>query len=133
MKNDIQNREDLYLIVSEFYKKLLNDAEMHHFFSEIVANDSLEEHLQVLVDFWDNILFYSNTYHKNAMQPHLEKNEEFPFERKHFQKWLDFFKQTVDENFEGENAHVIKNRATSIATVMEIKVSQIREQKEKNN
>ncbi|WP_196885125.1 group III truncated hemoglobin [Aureivirga sp. CE67] len=131
MKKDIQNREDLYLIVSQFYKKLLNDAEMHHFFSEIVENDSLEEHLQVLVDFWDNILFYSNTYKKNAMQPHLEKNKQFPFERKHFQKWLDFFKQTVDENFEGENAHIIKNRATSIATVMEIKVSQIRDQKEK--
>ena len=34
-----------------------------------IAKIDLEHHLPVLVDFWDSILFNSDTYRKNAMQP----------------------------------------------------------------
>lgn len=121
MKNDIQNREDLYLIVNEFYKKLLVDEDMKHFFEKFDTKDSLEKHLQILVDFWDNILFYSGTYQRNAMRPHIELNKTKPFKKSHFNIWLNHFHQSIDDNFKGENAEVAKNRATSIATVMQLK------------
>ncbi len=121
MKQDISNREDLYLIVSEFYKKLLTNDEMKHFFEMFQQNNSLEKHLQILVDFWDNILFYSGTYNKNAMQPHIDLHQRKPFSKKHFEIWLQLFDETIDDNFEGKNTGIIKNRALSIATVMRIK------------
>lgn len=122
MKEDIKNRDDLYVILSEFYKKLLLDDKMQHFFEKFQDKNLLEKHLQILVDFWDNILFYSNTYHKNAMLPHIDLNKKKPFKKTHFDIWLQHFSQSIDDNFNGENAEVAKNRARSIATVMQLKI-----------
>lgn len=122
MKNDIKNREDLYLILNNFYKRLLHDQTMKHFFEKFEAKDSLEKHLLILVDFWDNILFYSNTYNKNAMLPHIEMSKKKTFEKAHFDIWLKHFSQSIDDDFKGENAEIAKNRARSIATVMQLKI-----------
>ncbi len=121
MKNDIVNRKDIYLIVNEFYKKLLTDENMKHFFEKFNQTNELEKHLQILVDFWDNILFYSGTYQRNAMLPHIELNKEKPFKELHFNIWLNYFHQIIDENYIGNNANIAKNRATSIATIMKLK------------
>ena len=40
----------------------------------------------------------------------------------HFDHWLMLFTTTVDDLFEGEKAEQTKQRATSIATVMQIKI-----------
>lgn len=128
MKKDIENREDIYLLVKDFYVKLMNDDLMHHFFSEFSDPELLEEHLRVLVDFWDNILFFSGTYQKNAMRPHLELQQKKPFKNEHFKQWLLHFNNTVDEYFVGEIAHAAKSRALSIATVMQIKIAELDKQ-----
>jgi hemoglobin len=125
MKRDIQNREDIYLLVKVFYKKLMNDDLMHHFFVDFEQPEHLEMHLQTLVDFWDNILFFSGGYRKNAMAPHLKLHQKKPFKTEHFNSWLSMFNASVNELFEGEMAHVAKSRALSIATVMKIKVSEL--------
>lgn len=124
MIRDIKNREDIYIVVSQFYKKLLNNDIMKHFFEKFTQENELEHHLQTLVDFWDNTIFYSGTYKKNAIQPHIDLNKKNPFEKIHFQTWLTLFHASVDENFKGETAEITKNRATSIATVMQIKIIQ---------
>ena len=59
------------------------------------------------------------------MKPHLDLNKSKPFKALHFKHWLSGFNSAVDELFEGDNAHAIKSRALSIATVMEIKISQM--------
>jgi len=124
MKKEIENREDLYLLVSKFYVKLLKDENINFFFDDLMAENGLEDHLQVLVDFWENILFYTGTYRRNAMRPHLLLNQRIPFKKTHFNTWLTHFNNTVDEYFIGDLAHAAKTRALSIATVMELKVNQ---------
>jgi hemoglobin len=42
--SDIQTQEDLYLLVDEFYKKLLADKAISYIFTDIVKI-KLEEHL----------------------------------------------------------------------------------------
>lgn len=125
MKKDIENRDDIFKLVKHFYGKLMNDAEMHHFFLDFKKSELLETHLQTLVDFWDNILFYSGGYRKNAMQPHLNLHHKNPIAEKHFNSWLSMFNSSIDELFEGEMAHTAKTRALSIATVMKIKISEL--------
>ncbi|MFD1294542.1 group III truncated hemoglobin [Lutibacter holmesii] len=125
MKKDIEGRDDIYALVSLFYKKLLSDELMIHFFEDFKDPDHLEEHLQVLVDFWDNIIFFSGGYRKNAMQPHIEMQKLKPFSGEHFNRWLSSFNESVDALFEGENSRQIKTRALSIATVMKIKVFEL--------
>ncbi len=123
-KKDIQNREDLLQLVTRFYEKLLGDDSISYLFTEIAKID-LQHHLPVLVDFWDAILFQSDTYRKNAMQPHLDLHKQSALQKHHFETWLRYFKESVDELFEGEKAFQAKERATSIATVMQIKISQL--------
>lgn len=124
MKEDIKNREDLFLLVNRFYEKLLADDSISYLFTDIAKIDLLH-HLPVLVDFWDSILFQSDTYQKNAMQPHIALHHKSPLLKNHFETWLRYFKESVDEFFEGEKAFIAKERATSIATVMQIKISQL--------
>ena len=119
---DIDSRGDLYKVVQLFYQKLFDDDNMKPFFIKFYQQENLEKHLNVLVDFWDSVPFHSGVYTKNSMQPHVIKHKETPFKKIHFEKWILLFCSSIDELFTGQNAEVIKNRAQSIATVMQLKI-----------
>ena len=123
MKPDIQSREDLEIIISSFYKKLTSDHLLFPFFEEIVKSKPLEHHLSIIVDFWQDILFQTYRYKNNPMQKHLDFHQKMKFEKEHFTLWLQYLTETVDEKFEGENALNMKTRASSIATVMQLKMN----------
>ena len=122
VKNDIQNREDILLVIKEFYAKLLADEFIKHFFEDIIRQNHLEQHIETITDFWNGILFNDTAYQKNAMQPHLLLNKTKPFKKEHFKIWLYHFHTSIDENFKGSTSEMAKTRALSIATVMEIKM-----------
>src|SRR4030095_3805526 len=124
MKKDISNREDLLKRLTHFYNKLLADKSISYLFTDIARID-LPHHLDILVNFWDSVLFQNDVYRKNAMQPHLILHQQSPLQKHHFQTWLTYFNESVDELFEGEIAFRAKERALSIATVMQIKISQL--------
>lgn len=124
MKKDISNREDLLKLLTHFYKKLLADKSISYLFTDVAKID-LSHHLDILVDFWDSVIFQHDTYRKNAMQPHLVLHQQSPLQKHHFETWLKYFNESVDELFEGEKAFLAKERALSIATVMRIKISQL--------
>jgi len=121
MKNDILNREDLLLLMDRFYSKALTDETIGHYFTEVVQL-SLQKHIPVITDFWETILFDTGKYNGNTMKVHEDLHEKSAFKSEHFNRWMAMFKETVDENFEGNNAEKIKQRAISIATVMNIKM-----------
>lgn len=119
---DIKTREDLYLLMSEFYKKLLGNEQISFIFTEIAKID-LEPHLIELVDFWEQILFDTGSYRKNVLRIHTDLNLKIKLSEQHFTIWLNYFQNTIDENFSGQIAEDMKTRALSIATVMKIKMS----------
>lgn len=121
MKPDIASREDIHFIITEFYKKLTSDEFMLPFFEEIVKENHLEVHINIISDFWNDILFYTNSYTNNVLQKHLDFNKKVVFKKEHFSTWLQFLTTTIDANFEGQNAQNMKDRASSIATVMQVK------------
>ncbi|MCI4443785.1 MAG: group III truncated hemoglobin [Lentimicrobium sp.] len=118
---DIQTREDLNLLMSEFYLKLLADSKINYLFTEVAKID-LEPHLLDLVDFWEQILFDRGSYQKNVLQIHTNLNQLSKLSEVHFAIWLNYFNTTIDENFAGQTAENMKTRALSIATVMKIKL-----------
>lgn len=122
---DIATREHIYILVKQFYVKLMKDALLKHFFEDLNTDKKLERHLQILVDFWEQQLFYSGNYKRNALQPHLKLHHKKPFLKEHFKQWLHLFTETVDELYTGIKAHQAKVKAQSIATVMQIKISQL--------
>jgi hemoglobin len=122
MKPDISSRKDLKLILTNFYDLLLVDKKMIPFFEAIVAQNHLEEHLETITDFWNDILFDTSTYTNNTMQKHIEKNTFIKFRKEHFAIWTSYLFKTIDAHFIGENSEKMKNRARSIATVMQLKM-----------
>ncbi|MDN3676452.1 group III truncated hemoglobin [Flavobacterium paronense] len=125
---DIQNQDDLYLLVDEFYKKLLSDTSISYIFTEVVKI-RIEEHLPILVTFWSQAILGTGGYVKNLTQIHLDINAKEPLTPELFTIWLHHFNQTVDENFEGEKAEQIKTQALSLSTIMQVKIMQEKAQK----
>jgi len=121
--NDIQNHDDLYLLIKEFYKKLLTDDSISYIFTDVVKIH-LEAHLPILVTFWSQAILGTSGYIKNLTQIHLDINQKEPLTPELFKIWLNHFYTTVDSNFIGEKAEKIKTQALSIATVMQIKIAQ---------
>ena len=121
--NDIQNQDDLYLLVDEFYKRLLSDAAISYIFTDVVKIN-IEAHLPILVTFWSQALLGTGGYTRNLTQIHLDINQKEYLSPELFQIWLGHFNATVDEHFVGENAEKIKTNALSIATIMQIKIAQ---------
>lgn len=108
--------------MTSFYVLLLADKVMISFFDEIVAENHLEEHLEIITDFWNDIIFDTTTYKNNTMQKHLNKNAFIKFENQHFKIWTSYLFSTIDASFEGNNVNKMKSRAMSIATVMQLKM-----------
>lgn len=121
--NDIENNNDLYKLVDEFYKKLLSDASISYIFTDVVKIN-LEEHLPILVTFWSQSLFNTGGYFNNLTQIHLDISKREYLSPELFKIWLSHFNTTVDELFTGLNAEKIKTQALNIATVLEIKTRQ---------
>jgi hemoglobin len=121
--NDINNQDDLYLLVDEFYKKLLSDDSISYIFTDVVKI-KLEEHLPILVTFWSQAILGTGGYIKNLTQIHLDIDAKEHLTPELFTIWLNHFYASVDENFKGTNSEQIKTQALSIATVMQIKISQ---------
>lgn len=124
MKKDIQSREDLNLLVRSFYDKLLVDDVVGYLFTKVIDLD-LEAHFPRLVDFWEVQLLQSGRYEGNPMKVHLDLHQIEKLTKAHFDRWLELFNATVDAHFRGPKAHLAKERALSIATVMQIKIAEL--------
>mgnify|MGYP000471736549 FL=1 len=121
MKKDITSRKDIELIISKFYKKLLADKDMLPFFEEIVKSNHLEAHIDTITNFWEDILLYTSNYSSNVMQKHLDFDKKVKFTKEHFSIWVNYLSVTIHDNYEGQNAQNMKDRASSIAMVMQVK------------
>ena len=121
-KRDIENRADLERLLDIFYKKVFKDDLISHFFIEVVPLN-LETHMPVIADFWESVLLDGRGYRKNVMEIHLNISEKSKIENKHLDRWVKIFSETVDELFEGSKASLAKQRAASIATMMNIKIT----------
>ena len=119
---DISNREDIHFIITKFYEKLVTDTEMLPFFDAILKQNHLDDHINVIADFWNDILFYTTSYQNNVLQKHLSFDDKVTFKKAHFEKWLHYLTKTVQDFFKGQNAQNMLDRANSIAQVMQVKM-----------
>jgi len=120
---DIETQDDIYVIVSAFYKKLLADSRISYIFTDIVPiADHLEEHLQVLVTFWSQALLGTGGYYNNMVGKHFSVHEKSPLTPALFEIWLGHFRSSIDGNFSGAKADDMKSMAGNMAVIMQIKL-----------
>jgi hemoglobin len=107
---DIATTADVALLVDRFYGKVRYDALLGPIFNDVAQVD-WPAHMATLYSFWETMLLGTGTY-RGAPFP---KHAVLPVEKPHFDRWLELFLGTVDENFSGPKADEAKGRALSIA------------------
>ena len=121
MKPDIENRADIENLINTFYDKVKVDDILGPVFNvQIPVN--WEVHVPVMYQFWENAIFYTGGYTGNPMAVHEHIHKKIGLKSAQFDRWIELFNQTTDELFEGEKANLAKQRALSIAKVMEHKI-----------
>lgn len=120
--NDLQNREDVRLLVTQFYEKIKRDPVLGPVFLEIVSD--WESHLERLTDFWESQLFLKRAYIGNPLAVHQEVDKRMNegITPRHFGLWLNLWFETLDENFLGETAGIAKTRAQKMSTMLYLKI-----------
>ena len=119
---DILNKDDLNILVRNFYDKLLSDEAISYIFTNVVKVN-LEHHFPVLVTFWSQAILGTGGYTNNLTQIHLDVNIKEYLSPQLFTIWLNHFNLAVDENFKGENCEKIKTQALNLATILQIKIA----------
>jgi hemoglobin len=135
MRNDIQTRADIRKLISVFYEKLLSDEVFKNIFL-VVAKIDVLEHLDLIVDFWESVLFQAGKYKRDLIDIHLDLNQKVPngLKKEHFNNWLAFFIETIDELYQGEKANGAKDRALFLAKYIKMKIDKLEQMRlELNN
>ncbi|WP_018479892.1 group III truncated hemoglobin [Pontibacter roseus] len=120
MKTDIKDEQDIKLLVDTFYVSVREDDLLEPIFDGF-AQVNWEHHLPIMYSFWSSVLFGTMAYKGQPFPKHMR----LPVDRQHFARWVELFTQTVDSLFEGEKAQEIKQKATSIAQVFQMKMGLI--------
>lgn len=121
-KQTISGHETVKLLVDSFYGKARKDELIGPIFNQVIG-DHWDEHLPTMYRFWEDILFNTQEYSGNPMFIHRQLNERVPLQTEHFERWKKLWIETVRELFEGDKAELAEQRAVSIATVMQLKIS----------
>ena len=119
--NDIESRTDIDLLVRVFYERTLADEVIGYIFTDVAKLD-LEQHLPIIGDFWETMLFQSGNYARHGRNPlevHKVLHSLSPLKPEQFERWFKIFFRCVDEEFAGERAEFLKMRALSIAQRMQ--------------
>ena len=120
MKN-LESRTDIEELVNKFYDKVIKDDIIGFFFTDIAQID-LQKHLPKMYNFWESILLGNSVYEGNPMRVHFPFNQVVALEQHHFERWLELWQDTLEQNFEGENVDTAILRAHNIARIMSYKM-----------
>ncbi|CAL2063219.1 group III truncated hemoglobin [Tenacibaculum sp. 190524A05c] len=123
-KKQIENREDVFVLVSTFYDKIKKDDVIGEFFLETIPEEEWDDHLLKLTDFWETNLFFVRKFKGNPIKAHRDVDANFnnAIQQEHFGRWLQLWFSTVDELFSGEKATQAKERARNIASMLFFKI-----------
>lgn len=120
VKPDLDTRSGIDRLMVAFYAKATTDDLIGEFFTDVVPFD-LRHHLPVIGDFWESVLLGTQAYRKHNRSPlqlHAELDALEPLHPEHFDRWLELFRETVDELFTGPRADFAKLRSAMIAKRM---------------
>jgi hemoglobin len=113
-KKNIEHRQDIQVLVDNFYEKVKVDELL----GPVFAGLDWPHHLPTMYNFWSSMLLGDQSYRGNPFEKHVR----LAITSEHFTRWLQLFKATVDEFFIGEKAEEAKMRADSIAGIFQLKM-----------
>ena len=119
-KSDIDNREKVQTLVYAFYDEVRKDELIGPIFDKVVSDWT--PHLERMVSFWASTILGEGSYRGEPFPKHLALG----IDKRHFERWLSLFHNTVDLHFKGEKAEEIKKRADTIGYIFSTKIEMLR-------
>lgn len=113
-RSDITCRQDLTQVISSFYDKLTSDKRTSPIFEHL----DIASHVPTIVNFWEAMILNGTQYQGNPFEKHVRLS----LEKEHFDIWLFYFNETLDEFHQGEKVEMMKFRAKTIATIWSSKM-----------
>lgn len=120
---DIRDKEDIKVFVDNFYKKIQADEKMGPIFAMRIADENWPNHLERMYSFWNTILFFQREYSGRPFPKHIG----LPIDHTYFERWVELFHQTIDENFVGTQANEAKRRAENMGKLFSHKFQYIKD------
>ncbi|CAN5317858.1 hypothetical protein BH09BAC5_BH09BAC5_07880 [soil metagenome] len=118
---EILSIDEIKVLVDSFYDKIKIDPLLGGIFNGVIG-DRWPVHLEKMYRFWQTILLEEHTYFGSPFPPHAQ----LPVEQKHFDRWLELFRETIDEHFTGAKAEEAKERADKMAIMFFSKIEYFR-------
>ena len=118
---DIDCREDVVLLVNEFYELVGKDELIGPVFDKIIKGD-WQPHLDKMYNFWETIALNVNKYNGSPFREHIKLD----IDKQHFDRWLELFHTTLDKFFNGNTANDIKKRSTQMGIMFQYKLKHIK-------
>jgi hemoglobin len=122
---DIQDKDDLVVLVNTFYDRVKHDELLGPIFNTIIGED-WSRHLPVMYSFWNTVLFGAADYKGQAIGPHIAVDRKMHLGPEHFEQWIGYWRNTVDQLYEGANATLIKDKAFMMLQLIHFKVEAAR-------
>jgi hemoglobin len=99
-------------VVQQFYFKARQDPVIGPVFNAVIAEADWPRHLSVIGDFWSSMLLGSGRYAGRPMPKHVG----IPgLSDRHFARWLQLFRETVEDLCSEEAAALFVERAERVA------------------
>lgn len=108
-------------MVDVFYSKVRTDELLAPVFNARIPAENWPIHLEKMYGFWNSVIFFQKEYKGNPFAKHMD----LPIAPDHFERWIQLFKATISENFEGKEAEDLKRRADNIAKMFMAKIAYI--------
>lgn len=121
MRKEITERADIETLVQTFYKSVRADQTIGYIFNDIVQVD-WDEHMPVMYDFWETVLFGKMAYKGNPMIKHIALNLKVKLTEEHFERWIEIWEETVSTLFSGEIAENAIDKANMMKHLMVTKI-----------
>lgn len=113
-RTELASRAEIDVLVRRFYDRALGDPMLAPVF-DVLAAFGLEEHLVVVGDFWEQILFRTTRYTGAFIPVHRALHGQHGLTPARFERWLRLWHETVDELFVGLGAERAKSKADAMA------------------
>lgn len=122
----LNSREQIALLVDEFYKKVRVNDTLGPIFNKVITD--WPHHLNHLTNFWESSLLRAKSYQGNPIEKHQKVDAVVnnTIEMEHFGIWLQLWFETIDYYFHGETAQLAKNRARNMSSFIFIKIYEAR-------
>ena len=114
---DVTTANDIGVIVRRFYRAVIPDPLLGPVF-EVVGVD-WAHHIPKLERYWRHVLFDEPGPAVNTIAAHAPVQRTAPFDRRHIDRWLELWEETVDELFVGPLAERAKGRAHLVGRALD--------------